>query len=149
LVWMTGNAQAASLRWGTSNGVKWPCSVAQIWRPADPAHDGNGGIVSFDRTRAVFLKCLHPECQRLNRGRGVFLGYIPHSAPSDASSPLDSSKTLGGTRGVKRPTPDSVASHERSFDGRKRFAIRGIQILGSTAHAEGGAQDPESPGLAD
>ena len=146
---MTGNVEAASLRWGTSNGVKWPCQVAQIWRPADPAYDGNGGIVSFDSTRAVFLKCLHPECQRLSRGRGVFLGYIQHCITSDASSRLESSRTLGGTRGVKRPTPDSVASHERSMDGRKRPAIRGIQILDSTTHAEGGVLDQGSPGLTD
>ena len=148
-VLMTGNAQAASLRWGTSNGAKWPCSVAQIWRPADPSHDGNGGIVSFDRTRAVFLKCLHPECQRLNRGRGVFLGYIPHYVTSDASSSLDNSTTSGGPRGVKRPTPDSVASHERSIHSRKILAIRGTHSPGSTAHVEGSALDPESSGLAD
>ena len=149
LVLMTGNVQSASLRWGTSNGVKWPCSVAQIWRPADPAHDGNGGIVSFDRTRAVFLKCLHPECQRLSKGRGVFLGYVPHYGNSDASSHLDSSRTPGGPRGVKRPAPDSFACHERSMNDRKRLAMRRIQILGSPAHAEGSALDQESPGLAD
>ena len=58
---MRGDDHAASLRWGTNNGLKWSCSIAQIWRPADPFHDGNGGILSFDKTRAVFLKCLHPS----------------------------------------------------------------------------------------
>ena len=33
--------------------------------------------MTYDSSRAVFLKCLHSDCQKLSRGRGVFLGYLP------------------------------------------------------------------------
>ena len=52
-----------------------PCSVAQIWCPANALHDSNGAHVTYDSSHAVFLKCLHPQCLRFG-GRGEFLGYI-------------------------------------------------------------------------
>jgi len=66
--------ERATFRWDASPR---PCSVAQIWRPANPQHLSNGAFVTYDLSRAVFLKCLHSECQKLSRGRGVFLGYLP------------------------------------------------------------------------
>ena len=59
------------------NGTVRPCSIAQIWRPLQPTHMNNGAWVSIDHNRQVFLKCLHPECQRLDKGRGLFIGHIP------------------------------------------------------------------------
>ncbi len=70
-----GDIHEASFRWGATKGVKWLCLIAQIWRPADPSHDSNGGIVSYDRSRAVFFQCLHPDCQRWSQKPGIFLGY--------------------------------------------------------------------------
>ena len=69
-----GDVHTATFRWATN--VPRRCCTAQIWRPADPTHDKNGAYVSYDRSRAVFLKCLHPQCLRY-RGRGEFLGYVP------------------------------------------------------------------------
>ena len=125
---MRGDDHAASLRWGTNNGLKSSCSIAQIWRPADPFHDGNGGILSFDKTRAVFLKCLHPECQRLSSGRGIFLGYIP---PCTASLNLyDKDVSVSSTlrRGVKRTMPDSAAPFVPLMTvGKKVAHSQGVQ----------------------
>ena len=68
-------AGATTFRWITANDR--PCAVAQIWRPENPRHNSNGALVTVDATRAIFLKCLHPDCQRLSPGRGLFLGYLP------------------------------------------------------------------------
>ena len=73
LLMMQGTVEAATFRWDASPR---PCSVAQIWRPADPTHQSNGAYVTYDSSRAVFLKCLHSECLKLNRGSGLFLGYL-------------------------------------------------------------------------
>jgi hypothetical protein len=54
-----------------------PCSIAQIWRPLQPVHINNGAWVSIAGNRQVFLKCLHPECQRLDKSKGLFIGHIP------------------------------------------------------------------------
>jgi hypothetical protein len=58
-------------------GTARPCSIAQIWRPLQPVHINNGAWVSIDGIRQVFLKCLHPECQRLDKSKGLFIGHIP------------------------------------------------------------------------
>ena len=90
----------ATFRW---DARPRPCSVAQVWRPANPQHLSNGAFVTSDSSRAVFLKCLHSECQKLSRGRGVFLGYLP---------PLtDVSAVLRGPR----DTPSSQ-TRKRSLD---------------------------------
>jgi hypothetical protein len=64
----------ATFRW---DAQPRPCSVAEIWRPADQQHLSNGVFVTHDSSRAVFLECLHSECQNVSRGRGIFLGYLP------------------------------------------------------------------------
>ena len=67
LLMIRGTLEAATFR---LDARPRPCSVAQIWRPADPMHRSNGAYLTYDSTRAVILKCLHLECQKLNRGSG-------------------------------------------------------------------------------
>ena len=91
-----------SFRWGLAVNTKWPCYVARSWRSADPTHDSNSAIVSFDRTRAVFFKCLHPECCKRSPGLGDFLGRVPNSL-FFTSTPVDvNGDDSAQPRGVKR-----------------------------------------------
>ena len=73
----SGSSNESTFRWQVLNGTVRPCSIAQIWRPLQPTHMNHGAWVSIDHNRQVFLKCLHPECQRLDKGRGLFIGHIP------------------------------------------------------------------------
>ena len=93
---------STAFRWGPDMAVDWPCTVAQIWRPGNPTHDSNGGIVTIHQNRAAFFKCLHPDCQRLNKGPGIFVGYIANCDGPANISAMDAAGAQTMTRGVKR-----------------------------------------------
>jgi len=114
-----GNIHEGSFRWGADKGAQWPCLVAQVWRPANPTHDSNGGMVSFDRSRAVFFQCLHPDCQRLSRKPGVFLGYVPMYDPNVQTQDSTHSGSLPKTRGAKRMMSANPGGRKKAMtDGR-------------------------------
>ena len=116
----------ASFRWGVAGNTKWPCFVARSWRPADPTHNSNGAIVTFDKTRAVFFKCLHPECQRWSRGSGDFLGYVPYCLAS-TSAPVG---VAGGgparQRSEKRPMSSMLATPHAPAAMAKKRILTGV-----------------------
>jgi hypothetical protein len=113
----------ATFRW---DARPRPCSVAQIWRPANQQHLSNGALVTHDPSHAVFLKCLHSECQKVSRGRGIFLGYLsplidvytelrgPREAPSFQQRKRSSDSTEGGPSQNKYPRHLTLAPHSTS-----------------------------------
>ena len=116
--------------------MKWPCYVARSWRPADPTHDSSGAIVSFDKTRAVFFKCLHPECCKRNRGVGDFLGHVPHSSFFTSTSvDIDGGDSIR-PHGVKRPVSGTSTSPVTSSTCKKR-----VSTCASTASARSEGPD--------
>jgi hypothetical protein len=113
----------ATFRW---DARPRPCSVAQIWRPANPQHLSNGALVTHDPSHAVFLKCLHSECLKVSRGRGIFLGYLyplidvytelrgPREAPSFQQRKRPTDSTEGGASQNKYPRHLTLAQHSTS-----------------------------------
>ena len=116
---MHDTVEAATFRWDASPR---PCSVAQIWRPADTTHQSNGAYVTYDSSQAAILKCLHSECPKLNRGSRLFLGYLPclpagHAeADETPCAPSLQMRKRGSSAGQltqsreKRPQPCSLIS---------------------------------------
>ena len=119
LLIMHDTVEAATFRWDASPR---PCSVAQIWRPADTTHQSNGAYVTYDSSQAAILKCLHSECPKLNRGSRLFLGYLPclpagHAeADETPCAPSLQMRKRGSSAGQltqsreKRPQPCSLIS---------------------------------------
>ena len=135
---------AASFRWQVAPGSTRPCLIAQIWRPSNPTHVHNGAVISYDRSRAVFLKCLHPECLRLGRGPGTFLGYIPQNLMTLSTSDDESPRIPNG---IKRLSCSlSVASSEQLL--KKKSAHEkdeSVPALGPALHSAGPSVAADSP----
>ena len=100
---------ACTFRWTTFSPR--PCCVAQLWRPANPSHDTNGAYVTYDRSHAVFLKCLHPQCLRFG-GRGEFLGYLA-PVSSTTTTENDTAPMSAFQRGQKRRLEASPKTGKR------------------------------------
>ena len=148
----TGDIHTASFLW---HGKGWPCLVAKHWRQSNPTHSNNGCIISFDETRAVFVKCLHPMCQMKTPGVGSFIGYVPlcpaamYVSPNvegiTERAPNSSYKRVTGRKQV---SPDGgVASTERVSEAvldETNSSETLPSAHGNTASSEGTSMDQSS-----